>query len=367
MISPKPFPVSQDQRNKQRLPKRKYMTLISAFRGQTGIALCADSQETITYYDPHGIPYDLRQAVQKLTPIVEGGFRLVIAGSGNSTLIEAFIVRARRRLQNENLPNPAITDVVRIIEDELSLFYRNDVTLCQDDDKGMKLFIAASCPTVWQFNVWVTEGVVLREIASDKPELVGWEHEMYSEMAQRMYTPNMQLAQAVLASIYTLTVAKQTSNYVGGDLSVAVVRANGIWLEDRDYVESMEVRLRSYDAIINQLFLACADTEISPKALEKKLAEFQEQAQGLHRQQLDAAIQRMQRANGGLIMAVNPMARIPPGTMITVGANGQISNVDYDPPPPVPMTHEQIEVVIKATKEHQAALEKNASPKDKGE
>ncbi len=152
------------------------------------------------------------------------------------------------------------------------------------------MLIAASCPAARQYNVWINEGVVLREIAVGKPELVGWEHEMYNETAQKLYDPNMRLAQAVLASIYTLTVAKQTSNYVGGDLSVAVVKDNGIWMEEQGYIESMEDRLRGYDRSIHQLFLACADTEISPGALEAKLAEFGEQARVLHKQQLDAEI-----------------------------------------------------------------------------
>ncbi len=117
------------------LPKAKRMTLISAFRGSAGIALCADTQETVTYYDEDGNPFDLRKAVQKISPLVTGGFQIAIAGSGNPTLIEAFIIRAKRRLQNENLPAPNIEDAERIIEDELALFYRNDVVLCPDTER----------------------------------------------------------------------------------------------------------------------------------------------------------------------------------------------------------------------------------------
>ena len=244
------------------------VTLISAFRGNGCIALCADAQETVTYYDSDGAPYELRKAVQKITPTIIGGFHIAIVGSGNPTLIESFIVRAKRRLHHENIPNPAISDFVRIIEDELVVFYRNDVSVCPDIDKGVKLFIAASCPGVAECNVWVTENIVLRELASDKPELVGWEHEMYNEMAVRLFIPNMAMSQAVLASIYTLTVAKQTSNYVGGNLSVAVVYPRGIWLEDQDYVNSMEARLRDYDIATTQMFLACANTQISPSNLK---------------------------------------------------------------------------------------------------
>ena len=303
------------------------MTLISAFRGKQSIALCADAQETVTYYDANGDPYDLRKAVQKISPVVVGGFHVAIAGSGNPTLIESFIVRAKRRLQHENLPNPHISDFVRIIEDELVVFYRNDIAVCPDTDKSIKLFIAASCPGVAECDAWVTEGIVLRELATDKPELVGWEHEMYSEMAMRLFVRDMAMSQAVLASIYTLTVAK---HYVGGSLSVAVVYPRGIWLEDQDYVDSMESRLKGYDAAISQMFLACANTQISPASLETAVDAFKGHILGLHKQHLDEEVKRMQADGGGLIAVNTPLSRLPLGTIITVDATGKISNAEFD-------------------------------------
>ena len=321
--------------------ERRRVTLIATFRGYQGFAVCADSQETITQFDENGDAVELRRAVQKITPVKTGNCQVSIAGGGNATLIEAFIVRARRRLQTENLPSPRMEDVHRIVEDELALFYRNDVALCTDTDKGIKLFVAAACQTAMECDVWISEGILLRPVAQDRPELLGWNHELYHKTAEQLFEPNMRLSRAALASIYVVTTAKKTSNYVGGELTVATVKPNGIWIEEHEYVESMEARLDSYERAVGQLFLDCADTEISPKLLEARLGQFAEGAQKEHRKHLDAEVAKMQSPDGGMILYSNPLARIPPGTMISVDRNGKIFNVDFDPPPP---TKEQQEV-----------------------
>src|SRR5258708_28950416 len=76
--------------------RRKYVTLIAAFRSRAAIAVCADSQETITCYDEHGTSYELRKTVQKISPHVIGKYQIAIAGAGNANLIESFVIRAVR-------------------------------------------------------------------------------------------------------------------------------------------------------------------------------------------------------------------------------------------------------------------------------
>jgi hypothetical protein len=70
--------------------ERRRVTLIATFRGYQGFAVCADSQETITQYDENGVAFDLKRAVQKITPVKTGNCQVSIAGGGNATLIEAF-------------------------------------------------------------------------------------------------------------------------------------------------------------------------------------------------------------------------------------------------------------------------------------
>jgi hypothetical protein len=263
------------------------MTLITAFKADFGFAICADAQESCEYGDGNV----LKRSVQKIAPLKIGKYQIAIAGSGNTALIEAFIERARRSIERLEAmscasDNPAsVMQIHAALEDELAAFYANDVVLCPDEDKEMKLFIPACCPIAQQFALWVSQYSVLRE--ANSIELNGWEHELYSETASRFSSSRMTVAQAALASIYTLTVAKSTSNYVGGPLSVVIVNKDGIWPVDADYVRTMEDRLVDYEAAVNRLFLSCADTTISVPDLEDGLEQFKKAVISLHREQID--------------------------------------------------------------------------------
>ena len=57
--------------------KRTRVTLIAAFRTKQGVAICADSQETVERFDSSGQMYELRQTVQKIAPINVCGYALI--------------------------------------------------------------------------------------------------------------------------------------------------------------------------------------------------------------------------------------------------------------------------------------------------
>ena len=84
------------------------MTLIAAFRGDHGIAICADAQETCDYGD--GVVY--KRSVLKIAPYKIGKYQIAVAGSGNGALVEAFVERAKRCIERLeatpcNQSNPA--------------------------------------------------------------------------------------------------------------------------------------------------------------------------------------------------------------------------------------------------------------------
>jgi hypothetical protein len=273
-----------------RFPKRKRVTLIAAFRSADAIALCADSQETITQTDARGT-YELRATVQKITPITIGKYQVAIAGAGHASLIEAFIVRAQRAIEIQDAvvcsqENPAsVSALHRALENELEEFYRRDVAACPDETKQLKLFIAGCCPLAQQYALWVSEGIVLRSAQS--PELNGWEETLYKETAKRLASDGMTSSQAMLAAIYTLTIGKNTSNYIGGPLSVTIISKDGILQIPADYVQRMEDRLSEYEMHINRVFLACADTTTNVPDLEDMLDRFKAFVLNLHRNHID--------------------------------------------------------------------------------
>jgi hypothetical protein len=200
------------------------------------------------------------------------------------------------------------------------------VALCPDpdEDKWFKLFIGAVSKTTKESNVWATENVRLRTIGDS--ELIGWDEPLYAGTMRRLCRPKMTAAQAVLAGIYVLTIAEESSNYVGGDTSVAVIRENGIWMESQDYVRSMEKRLHDYERQINDVFLACANTEVSPEQLGEKLSQFAREALSLHKAHLDRVVRDM--VASGLNTQNSPYPKIPPGTVLNVSPQGVTAAYD---------------------------------------
>jgi len=297
--------------------RRKRMTLIAGFRCKEGIVFCADSQETINV---DGVDY--RMSVQKIEPHVAEKRHISIAGSGNSTLIESFIIRAQRAVDVSTASS--VEQLHTLLESELRGFYEEDVRLCPDEDKAIKLFIAAAIrPAGYQ--AWVSEGIKLRPMRAW--ELNGHEEALYRATAMRLYAQDMNIAQGILAGIYVLTIAEETSNYVRGPMSVAIVRENGIWMEESAYIEGMQKRLADYDHDIHRLFLACADIGVHVHELDKIISDFGKAATELHRGQIDRYISSLSLDD---VMSRNdPYPKLPRGSLIEFGTFGL--RMDHDP------------------------------------
>lgn len=282
---------------------RKRVTLIAAFRTEQGVAICADSQETAG---------DYRQTVQKIAPLSVAGYQLVIAGSGDADLIEGFIIRVERRFSLETLP-PTADHALFLLEDELALFYKHDIP----SDQSMKLFIAVSRPATKEYKVWVSYNHILKELGD--AEVIGWEHPLYKVTVKRMYRPSMSLQQAVIAAVNVLVIGEESSNYIKGPFSLAIVRENGIWIEDEDYINTLRDRLKTFERYTNQILLACSDTSIYSHHLEAAIIKFAVTAKELHKEQIDAAVAKL--AKVGLFMN-DPVNKLPVGLLINVDKDG---------------------------------------------
>jgi hypothetical protein len=292
------------------LPRRKTLTLISAWRCPTGIVLHADSQETVGSY---------RATVQKLQPEFMDPFMVVVTGSGDGDLVQSFIVRLRRRLQGcaDDLQSFVVE-----AENELAEFYRSDVALSplSPDEKHLKFIIAAFSPTTRKYDAWVSRNVILERI--EKYELAGWEEPLYKNIAQRLYRPEMTIAQAVLAGVYLLSVGEDSSNYIRNPFYVAVVRDNGIHMERAAYIQEMGARLKNYEQLMNHLFLVCADTERLPSELRHILEAFSSDILSLHMKHIGEMIYRMLQA--GIEKSNDAHSQIPLGTSIELDDDGQL-------------------------------------------
>jgi hypothetical protein len=234
--------------NPKRPPWRMLVTLIAAVRCSDGIALAADSQETVEHY---------RRTVQKLSPLDLGGISTVLAGAGNADLIDSVIVKIKRRFASRQIRN--LAEFAEEMEAELGDFYASDVALCPDRDKSLRLFVAASSPHTNEYAIWNSRNTTLVPIGLY--DLAGWEEALYDVTLRRLCSTGMTLQQGVLAALYGIMIAEETSNYVRSPIQVATIKSSGVWIEDPKYVELMVQRLRDYEVGVSSVFLACADIQ----------------------------------------------------------------------------------------------------------
>lgn len=293
------------------IPPRRLMTLLTVTPAKGAYILGADSQETCPYYDENGNYHELRKTVQKIEPQTIRNYQVAIAGSGNASLIDSFIVRANRAL-NAYEGLTTAQSLRELLEGELSDFQARDVPLCADQDKRFRLLIAYFCLQTKEFGVWITENIVLREVRT--PELMGDAHELYAELAARLMAADMTMPQAILATLHVLTVAEATSNSIRGPHSIAVIRENGIWMEKPDYITSMTQRLQAFERQVNNIFLACADSSVQAFRLEEMLKEFSQSAVELHKRHIDEQVSRMTVQD--LMTTNDAVPHLPPGSII---------------------------------------------------
>jgi hypothetical protein len=297
------------------------MTLICAWRCTDGLVMCADSQETV-----NDGRYDYRVSVQKIAPEIMGQLQICICGTGTPvSLIESFIIQCRRSL-NDNSPTN-LAGLVTALETELALFYSIDVAACLDQDKSVEFIIGVTCPSTNEADIFLTENIRLRP--AKNWELIGFDLPLYKDLAKRLYPKkgSMTINEGILAGVYLLMVAGQTSNYVGGETSVAVIRPDNIWIELPKYVTEMEKRLKVYESKVNELFLACSDTSLSPGKLSEKLASFSDVVTKLHEFHLNNIASMTLSA--GLNTATDPYPKLPPGATLSVTSTGELGKVVY--------------------------------------
>jgi hypothetical protein len=275
--------------------------------------MCADSQETVEEFDANGASLgSYRRTVQKIKPLNISDLQVVIAGSGNSNLIEAFIELLRRALLSQ--PCKSMPEFVNLVELKLIDFYRDHVPLAED--KTMALFIGCSLKSTHEIGAWIQTDTILIPIV--EPVLEGWRETLYVKILERLCAGDLTKEQAVLAGVYVLKVAEASSNYVREPMSVVVIDSEGIHEVPQEYVHDVADRLAEYERSLNRLFLACADTRVATHELEESIEEFKATVVALHRHDID---QQAEKTSLGDLLRYNPLQTLPPGP-IAFGTKG---------------------------------------------
>jgi len=252
------------------------MTLISAFRcldwqGKGAFVVCADAQETMG---------DYRFFLEKLEPQKTGNYELLIGGSGYADLIEAFQLRLYDVLPSSSARS--IAELKNIIQAELLDFIKVEVQAfigSKGIGKMIRLVIAAHAQETNECECWITKASRLKPIREF--DLIGIDDPIYRHIARRLYAPDMGIGRAIRACLYLFSIAKATSTGIGGPTSLAVLRMNGLYEEEKEFIEQFEEHLTELTAAVDVLAIALSDSGISAIEFESILQGFTDAARSI--------------------------------------------------------------------------------------
>jgi len=114
--------------------------------------------------------------------------------------------------------------------------------------------------------------------------LLGVSASIYAHELKRLHNAGMNGLQAVLLGVHLFTLAKETSNYVGGSTDVIFVRDNGMTPEAPEDVKLLEDRLRAFNQRIAQLVLLCPDTSQQDVEISGFLDNFREEVMAMRQE-----------------------------------------------------------------------------------
>ena len=206
------------------------MTLILGWRSVDAITVFADAQETVG---------DHRVAVKKLTSHCNDNLSVLVAGSGPAPLVESFTIILERGLRGRQVAT--LDEFLALAEASLICLHETDVRLQPGKNKSVRFIVAAHCSSTKEYDAWYSRNVRFQSIKEF--EIPGWDEPIYRTLAQRLYTPDPGSGYALICGAYLFRLGQETSNYVGGPISAAVVEPNGM-------VMINETDMKSFDDII---------------------------------------------------------------------------------------------------------------------
>jgi hypothetical protein len=245
------------------------MTLIAAFRCATGVVLAADSQETAGPF---------RVTVDKLLPTEAGAYQLVIGGAGNvAGLIDGFVDDFLPFVSSwpAGLSEPEIKLRIR---EFLLAYHRNEVQYDPGtpDDKRLQFLFCIKSKLSQDVGLWQSDGTGLQRITDYA--LIGIDEMIYKHEARKFFSMEMSIYQTVLLAINLFSLAKTTSNYIGGSTKIITVQQWGLCLNHPEDVIDLEDGMNQFNKALSELVLACPDLSISSDEFEVKLTTFQTRA-----------------------------------------------------------------------------------------
>lgn len=249
------------------------MTLIAAFRCDKGAVICADSQESVG---------DYIVTVKKLKPRDNTGYyELIVGGSSNvGALVDGLCNTIERNVRDW----PADLDeegARSFIEDILASYHEKQVVLYpvievkgEGSKKRIWLVICIKKKNSSDIYLWKTDGPVIERI--DDYELVGFEEYMYHNEVQWLHNPNLWANAVVILGIRLFLMAKETSQFIGGDTQVVTVTEDGVKIYGSDDVKVIEGRVIEWNKRLAELVLLGIDLSQNEYSILEFFRRFEE-------------------------------------------------------------------------------------------
>lgn len=275
---PKPFfaPYSASPR---RLPQRKPMTLIAAFRcaGNQAV-LCADSEEC------YG---DLKTSVTKINPqkLANGLYEVAFGGSGFGDLVDAMDEKLEQTLNacqvcsEKELRSEIQSAIVEFYKSDPIANYPRDLGDPNSYVSGVVCVRVVPEKSVFLFRFSKTIVLPVKTFV-----LRGLEIPVYASLAKRLYRPNILPLHAQLVGLRVLSEAQSTSTLVDSPFTTVFAMTHGMFASNRNtdlYLKALSNVQREMD----DLLLTCADTyAVSQVEAKIRLSAFQRTIHELRRE-----------------------------------------------------------------------------------
>ena len=239
------------------------MTYISAFECEGGIVMCADTQETID---------EEKQYSEKLYAPENLSYPIAVGGAGLEEPIEAFSLELFERVEKEK---PETAQQLRdVIKSSIEKIFNDDarISAWPESYRTTQCVVAAK-PTNDVFSIFKVTGKRV-SYRKKEPVIIGYATATNKALMARMYREGLPMQQAVMLAIYLLSQSKTKDNGVGGDPRVVIVRDNGAWIDDPEYLKSSEIQVGKFLRLIDRLFLASVDISKAPSEFRLDLQRF---------------------------------------------------------------------------------------------
>jgi 20S proteasome alpha/beta subunit len=274
-------PRKRDRLQRLKSLSRRDMSYIVAYHCQTGIVMCADTQETVG---------DNKRYVEKISIVEDRSYPLAIGGAGYGPLIDAAIQEIIDRAK-ESKPKTK-SELRSLLKASLAEVHEKDVPALAVPPKhrSPELLVAAK-PAEDDFCIFFTKG--RRVLDEPRMAIIGYATAYNADLLKRLHRDSLSMQQAVMLGVYLVSQSKKLDEGVGGETRVALVVENHASIDDPKYIANSEERVQDFLKLIDELFFDCIDMSVPPKQIPEKLAAFTEKVNQLRENYLRFTAARM--------------------------------------------------------------------------